>query len=127
MTQPQLFQCFRYADAEAALTFMAALGFTERLVVRDGDAIVHAQLKWRDNGGVMLGSRRDDDLASYYGTGVCNLVVEDDAAVDATIARAVDAGARLVQEPKNPPHGGRSGAVADPEGNLWNIDSYPGE
>ena len=71
--------------------------------------------------------RRDDDLASYYGTGVCNLVVEDDAAVDATIARAVDAGARLVQEPKNPPHGGRSGAVADPEGNLWNIDSYPGE
>ena len=45
MTQPQLFQCFRYADAEAALTFLAALGFTERLVVRDGDAIVHAQLR----------------------------------------------------------------------------------
>ncbi|WP_040159102.1 VOC family protein [Mobilicoccus massiliensis] len=132
MTQPQLFHCLRYRDADAAIAFLVALGFTERLVVRDEldpTVVVHAQFQWRDNGGLMFGSVRDDakGLALRPGTGVCNLVVESDEAVDATLRRAVEAGGRIAQEPNEPPHGGRSAGVLDPEGNYWNIDSHPGQ
>ena len=49
------------------------------------------------------------------------------AEVDRVLTAALDHGATLAQEPHHPPHGGRSAAVRDAEGNLWNIDSYPGE
>ncbi|WP_347349099.1 VOC family protein [Nigerium sp.] len=133
MTKPQLFTCMAFADADAAIEFLTALGFAEVLVVRDPDdpaTVVHAQFRWRDNGGLMFGSVRPDDelgFAQEPGLGRCNLVVASDEEVDATLARAVAAGATVVQEPHHPPHGGRSTAVRDPEGNLWNIDSYPGE
>lgn len=131
MTTPQLFQCFTYRDAPAALEFLAALGFTERLVVRDEDdptRIVHAQLQWRDNGGVMLGSARVDEKTELNTVhSVCNIVVASDAEVDETLARALAAGGTLAAEPSNPPHGGRTAGVLDLEGNYWNIDSYAGE
>ena len=92
--------------------------------------MVHAQFGWRDNGGVMFGSVRENDergFASTPGVARCNLVVACDEEVDAVLQRALAAGARLVMEPTHPPYGGRCAAVADSEGNLWNIDSYEGE
>lgn len=132
MTTPQLYACLTYIDADAGLAFLTTLGFTEVLVVRDQDdptRIVHAQLRWRDNGGLMFGSHRVDDLADVLtpGGAVVNLVVASDADVQATVDRAVAAGATLVQEPHRPPHGGVSALIGDPEGNYFNIDSYPGE
>lgn len=129
MTKPQLFHCLRYSDAQRAVDFLTGLGFTEKLLVRDendGAIIQHAQLDWRDNGGVMLGSRRDDDLAGYFGASTANLVVDSDDEVDELVAWAVANGASIVREPENPPHGGRTGAFADFDGNLWSIDSYQG-
>lgn len=131
--KPQLFACLCYADADAGIAFLEALGFTEVLVVRDPDdpaTVAHAQFRWRDNGGIMLGSVRQDDptgFASRPGVSAVNLVVGSDAEVDQTLQRALDAGATLVQEPVEPPYGGRTTCVRDAEGNLWNIDSYPGE
>lgn len=131
--KPQLFHCLCFRDADTGIAFLRALGFTERLVVRDPDdpaRVVHAQFRWRDNGGVMFGSVRADDqtgFASRPGVSACNLVVPTDADVDATLQRALDAGGRLVAGPTEPPYGGRTVTVSDPEGNLWNIDSYPGE
>ena len=51
MTTPQLYACLRYHDAEAVISFVTALGFTERLVVRDESdpsLVQHAQFRWRD-------------------------------------------------------------------------------
>ncbi len=132
MTTPQLYACLTYTDADAGLAFLTTLGFTEVLVVRDPDEptrIVHAQLRWRDNGGLMFGSHRTDDLAAALtpGGAVVNLVVPTDDDVAATVARAVGAGARVIQEPHRPPHGGVSALIADAEDNYFNIDSYPGE
>lgn len=130
MDKPQLFHCLRYADADRALTFLRALGLTEVMVVRDEQdpsIVHHAQLRWRDNGGVMLGSQRGDGQDDRYGGGVASLVVESDDAVDQTLARALEAGGTLAAEPSNPPHGGRTAGVLDPEGHYWNIDSYEGE
>jgi uncharacterized protein len=42
-------------------------------------------------------------------------------AVDAAFAGAVAAGARAVAEPQDRSWGGRSGYIADPEGNRWEI------
>lgn len=129
MTRPQLYSCLRYADAGAAIEFLTALGFTERLVVHDDadpEVVHHAQFAWRDNGGIMFGTDRPDGIGPRPGTACVNLVVESDDQVDATLARALAAGARQLDEVHEPPHGGRSVAVADHEGNIWNIDSYPG-
>lgn len=127
MTTPQLFHCLRYTDADRGIAFLEALGFTTVLVVRDRDdasRVTHAQLNWRDNGGVMLGSTRDDD--PHYGPGICNVVVASDDHVDSLVAIALQHGASVVTEPHEAPHGGRNACIADFDGHWWNLDSYPG-
>ena len=132
--KPQLYACLRYSDADRAIQLLTALGFTESLVVRDeqNPAIIHhAQFRWRDNGGIMFGSKREDHQEGGKAnldriTACCNIVVPSDADVD----RVLEAGrpfGEVGQEPHHPDHGGRSALLIDFEGNLWNIDSYPGE
>lgn len=126
---PQLYACLRCKDADAVINFLTALGFTERLVVRDPDdptTIHHAQLQWRANGGLMLGSDRDGGFGPTPGAACINIVVATDDDVDATVQRAVAAGGRQLGDVHQPDHGGRTAAVTDPEGNIVNIDSYPG-
>lgn len=130
MTTPQLYACLRYRDAEAAITFVTALGLTERLVVRDDDDpsfVQHAQFRWRENGGVMFGSDREGGVGPGIGGACVNLVVAADEEVDQVLAAAVAAGGKQLGDIQEPPYGGRSVAVTDAEGNIWNIDSYPGE
>ncbi len=130
MTKPQLFACLRFTDCDAGIAFVEALGLTERLVVRDPEQpglVQHAQYQWRDSGGIMFGSDRPDGVGPAAGTGCIDLVVASDDEVDAVLSRALGAGGRQLTEIANPDHGGRTVAVADPEGNIWNIDSYPGE
>jgi uncharacterized glyoxalase superfamily protein PhnB len=43
---------------------------------------------------------------------------------DAVFERAVSAGGRVVRAMIDQDYGGRSGTVADPEGNQWSIGSY---
>lgn len=130
MTKSQLFACLRYTDCEAGIAFVSALGFTERLVIRDAEVpgvVHHAQYRWRDNGGIMLGSDREGGIGPKPGAACINLVVESDDEVRATLDRALSAGATQLTQIAEADHGGRSVAVADTEGNIWNIDSYPGE
>lgn len=126
--KPQLFHCMRYTDAGRGIAFLESLGFTAALIVPDPDddtIVVHAEMRWRDNGGVMLGSvrGRGDD---HYRLSTCNLVVDDDAEVDRLVAVAVAAGAQVITEPNDAPHGGRNACVVDFDGNYWNLDSYQG-
>lgn len=125
-----LFPAFRVSDAPATIDLLLALGFTERLVVRDPHdegTVVHAELAWRESGGIMLGSLRADgsDLDAP-GSASMYLVAESDAEVDrlAEVARA--RGLRMIQEPVDRDHGGRETAFADDDGNRFSIGSYPG-
>lgn len=126
-----LFHSLAFADAEAGMDFLRALGFTEKAVHRDENApskVVHAQFDWRDSGGVMFGSADPaSPLSKGTGHARCYLVVEADAEVDAAHARALAAGGTSVREPADMDYGGRSSTVADPEGNQWSLGSYPGE
>lgn len=47
-------------------------------------------------------------------------------AVDEALARAGDAGARVLAEAETRDWGGRSGYFADPEGNRWEVAWLPG-
>lgn len=127
-----LYACFRATDANATIEFLEKVGFTRSLVVpdqNDPSVVTHAQLKWRDDGGVMLGSVRHDGtpLDSAAATFALYLVVPDDAAVDTAWERCLAAGAQPSQPPRDEPHGGRSCEVRGPDGITLNVGSYSGE
>jgi uncharacterized glyoxalase superfamily protein PhnB len=128
--QPTVWPAIRYEDAKAAITFLKeAFGFEESLVVPpegDGRDVPHAELKWPEGGGVMLGSKSfeegvhkilNDTLASTY-------VVTDHP--DEVFARATAAGAEVVQGLKDEDYGSRGFTVRDPEGNFWSFGTYRG-
>lgn len=125
-----VFPAFRTSDANRTIALLEALGFTERLIVRDphdASKVEHAEFAHL-RGGLMFGSTRGDgtDLDRQIGGMSCYIVVDTDESVDATVARAVDAGATIVREPEDRPYGGREGDVRDHDGNVWAIGSYAG-
>lgn len=126
-----LFPAFRVTDADATIDLLLALGFTERLVVRDPDdasIVHHAELAWGDRGGLMLGSLRGDGSGlDQPGTASMYIVVDDDDDVDRLHAVAVERGLRVVQEPIDRDHGGRETGFLDADGNRLSIGSYPGQ
>ncbi len=119
----------RYRDAPAAIEWLCnAFGFEKKLVVPgDGDTVAHAQLTF-GRGMVMVSSARDtefDRLVQPPEPGaVCTqspfLVVDD---VDRHYARAKAAGAEMVTEIWDEPHG-RGYACRDPEGHVWCFGDY---
>ncbi|MGY1740499.1 MULTISPECIES: VOC family protein [unclassified Blastococcus] len=122
---PTVWPAFRATDAPALIRWLVdVLGFTETLVVRDGDLVVHAELAWPPGGGVMLGSARDDGgWAVKPGATGAYLVTDD---VEAVWARVQAAGADVLRPLESPPYGGLEFSVRDPEGNSWSVGSYRG-
>ncbi|MGY1652255.1 VOC family protein [Geodermatophilus sp. SYSU D01119] len=126
---PTVWPAFRAADAPALVRWLVdVLGFTETLVVRDGDLVIHAELAWPPGGGVMLGSVRDDgDGGGGWpvrpGSTGAYLVTDD---VEAVWKRVEAAGAEVLRPLHEPGHGGREFSVRDPEGNAWSVGDYAG-
>ena len=134
MSNRTLFHSLQYADVDAGMAFLRAVGFTEAACYRDeSGAVVHAQYNWRDTGGVMFGAvqradgEADTGWARSTGHGQCYCVVESPEDVDRIHAAALAAGATSLREPAEPDYGGRECAVADAEGNQWSFGTYPGE
>ncbi len=135
MSTRELFAYLVVNDAAQAIAFYgAAFGAREKFRLAEPSGRVgHAEL---DFGGTTL--MLADEFPEYDvrgpqtpgQTGVTIHLHVDDA--DATIRRAVDAGATLTQEPKDHFYGERSGTVVDPFGHRWTIghaieDVSPGE
>lgn len=127
----RVYVAFQARDARAELRFLCeVLGFVENLVVPGTDgSIEHAQLDWPGGGGVMLGTARPGREYQREPGSAGTYLVTDDDGLDAIAERAHEAGsgARIVQPLRAPEHGGRDLTLADPEGNLWSIGTYPGE
>ena len=111
-----------YADAPAALEFLrAAFGFEERFRMPMADGrIGHAELVHGDNvlmlasAWVPAGMASPQDLAGVHSQLYC--LVDD---VDAHYRRARAAGATIIGEPEDQPHGARTYRALDPEGHRW--------
>ena len=123
-----MWPCLNYADAPAAIGFLTGLGFVEVLTVPgDADGLVaHAEHRWPEGGGVMLGSAGRDGSefsAKALGSGSTYVVTDDPHAV---LACAESAGARSCGRCVRR-YGSTGFTVADPEGNLWSFGRYRGE
>lgn len=128
---PTVWPVLTYRDAPAAIAFLTkAFGFEERAVyTRDDDASVveHAQLRWADGGGIMLGTAGKDDSPFGRRTPGNDSVYVVCTDPDALFERATGAGAEVVRGLVDEDYGSRGFTVRDPEGNLWSFGTYTGE
>ena len=107
-----------YPDVRAAVEWLqSAFGFEEK--VRIGDAH-RSQLAFGTDGAIVVADVRRDKVAPSGGvvTQEIKLRVGD---VDAALARAVEAGAQVREEPKTYEYGERSCLVEDPFGHRWEL------
>jgi uncharacterized glyoxalase superfamily protein PhnB len=118
----------QYADAPAAIRFLVeAFGFKETAIhADDAGVVVHAELRWPDGGGIMLGSARPDGLIADQPAGAGSVYIVTDEP-DALFARATAAGARVVKGLTDEDYGSRGFTVRDPEGVYWSFGTYPGQ
>ena len=121
----------RYRDAHAAIDWLCrAFGFEQRAVYEDGEGgVAHAQLTF-GNGLLMLSTARDNEWGKLMAqpadiggreTQCCCLTVAD---ADAHYARAIAAGAVIVEPLETKDYGGKGYACRDPEDHLWWIGRY---
>lgn len=125
---PTCWPTLRYDDAKAALDFLkTAFGFEEALVVPGAENIIeHAELRWPEGGGVMLGSTKyTEGVHAELPSGSASVYVVTDRP-DELFGRASAAGAAVAQGLKDEDYGSRGFTVRDPEGNYWTFGTYRG-
>ena len=117
------------ADLDRSAAFYSALGWEQR-----GDQSVG--ITWFRTSGTWIGLFGYADLAADVGlpaepptayrgiTLALNFGSVED--VDAALAQALSAGARLVKPATRAEWGGYSGYFADPDGHLWEVAFAPG-
>ena len=117
----------RYDDAPAVIDWLREIfGMTEHFVVREGDQIEHGQIAWRGSI-LMLGSMMgnpDDPHNLPYQHGSTSLTAESAEQVDEIYARAVAAGATIIQPLTDTEYGSHAFTIADAEGNHWHLGTY---
>ena len=117
---PRVTPYLYYENVEAALDWLArAFGLSERMRLPGPDgAVSHAEMELAE-GVVMLG-RPGPDYRSPKRLGQTThslYVYVDD--VDKHFAQARQAGAKILEEPKDQFYGDRRYGVEDPEGHHW--------
>lgn len=123
-----------YDDTAAARQFLVdVVGFDEALVIRDDDGdIVHAELTWPGGGAINFGGTRHDSgvhAAMRSGTSAVYLATED---VDAVVRRVRGSSVGTIIQPPAATQFGAgaidtyAATIADAEGNLWTLGTYPG-
>lgn len=116
----------KYGDARGAIRFIVdVLGFEERAVYGEGDRVDHAELRWPQGGGVMLGSVRDAGAITELPPGVGSIyIVTDDP--DGIHDRVVAAGGTVTQGLRDEDYGSRGFTCRDAEGVYWSFGTYSG-
>jgi PhnB protein len=109
------------ADAEAEIDFLGrAFGFRELLRATNTEGeLMHAELRLGERSVMLGGGGRSPDESSPRM--LIHMYVDD---VDALYRRAVEAGAKPMNEPEDKPEGDRRGDVLDPEGFWWSLSQH---
>jgi len=126
-TPSDIYPGLSYDDAPAAIEFLCrAFGFEQRLVVPGPDGtVMHSELSF-GTGVIMVGSARPNEgRVSPAGLPAIHAALSihvDDP--DAHCARAVAAGAVIVQELQDADYGSRGYTAKGPEGHQWHFATY---
>lgn len=122
---PTVWPTFRARNARALIDFLVdGFGFVEVVAHEQDGVIHHAELAWPEGGGIMLGDDRPGgSWTQQPGSGASYVVCADP---DAVHARALAAGAEIVEGPVDRDYGSREFIARDPEGNLWSFGTYRG-
>lgn len=125
MGYPAVIPSVVYRDPKAAQAWLErAFGFETRMLIEGpggDDSQIHLEMS-AGEGVVFIGGRWSDRVRSPLDVGGANTVflhVHLSDGIDAHFARARDAGATVLQEPKDEFYGDRSYHVLDPEGHTW--------
>lgn len=114
-------------DASGAIDFYKAVfGAKEEMrMPSPGGRVGHAEFRIGDSK-VMIADEHPEMNAHgprhHNGSPVTIMLYVAD--VDATVARAIEQGAKLVREVRDQFYGDRSGAIEDPEGHVWHISTH---
>lgn len=112
-------------DPRALRAWLVGLGFTEGILVEDGDLVQHSEMLWPEGGRVMISSARPEDPHFTTPVGGSMLyVVTDDP--DAVHVRAKEAEAVFTRAMEEADYGSRGFSILDPEGNSWSFGTYAG-
>jgi uncharacterized glyoxalase superfamily protein PhnB len=127
---PTVWITLRYDDALGAIRFLVdTFGFEERAVYTDEQEpslVHHAELRWPEGGGVMLGSsQRTDSSIAELPAGVGSAYVVTDRP-DQLYSRAVEAGAKITHDLQDEDYGSRGFTCRDPQGVFWSFGTYRG-
>lgn len=117
MSKPSIYPIIPYRDLRGALAFLCeAFGFTSHLLVDDSSGVIqHAELALGD-GGIVMPIGAVDPTPMWLCVRVRDL--------DAHYARAVAAGARVVEDLHETGYGTRDYTAQDPAGHLWTFSTY---
>ena len=121
--RPSLTAAVFYKDPWSALDWLEkAFGFERSMVITDKDGrLGHSEMRFGDSL-VGVGSEWADFVASPASVDNKNtqtIHVQLPNGIDAHCARAVAAGAAIVQEPTDQFYGDRTYRARDPEGHVW--------
>ncbi|HLW77618.1 MAG TPA: VOC family protein [Bryobacteraceae bacterium] len=109
----------QYRDAARAIDWLCQVfGFEKHKVIPGpNNSIMHSELTL-GTGMIMVGTINETRGAATAGI---NLTVSD---ADAVCARAKQQGAAIVVDIADKPFGGRGFTCRDPEGHLWDVNTY---
>src|SRR3990172_8438308 len=112
--------------ARAIDFYKAAFDAKERMRVNQADGrIGHAEITVGDSMIMLADEFPEHGIRGPRSLGgspvTIHLYVED---VDATVARAVAAGAQITRAVQNQFYGDRSGSVTDPFGHVWSVSTH---
>jgi uncharacterized glyoxalase superfamily protein PhnB len=107
-----------YPDVRAAVAWLErAFGFEEKVRIGEDH---RAQLRVGEDGSIVVADVRRDHVAPSGGV-VTQLIKVRVPDADAAFARAREAGAKVLDEPRTWEYGERSGVVEDPAGHRWEL------
>ena len=112
--------------ANAIEFYKKAFGATERMRMTQPDGrIGHAELQIGDSCVMLADEHPEMDVRGPHSIGGSpvglHLYVED---VDAVVAQAVGAGAKIVRAVQDQFYGDRSGTITDPYGHVWHVATH---
>jgi uncharacterized glyoxalase superfamily protein PhnB len=117
---PRISPYLYYEDVAAALLWLSrAFGLVERMRMAGPDGrVAHAEMEFQD-GLVMMGHPGPDYRnPKRLGGATQSLYLYTDD-VDKHFRRAVEAGAKIIEEPADQFYGDRRYGAEDPEGHVW--------